>query len=54
LCTELTEERFHTAVIFNEGKGGKYYMRSNLAEAVRDFGAVACKKCRPERPVRQV
>jgi hypothetical protein len=54
LCTELTEERFHTAVIFNEGKGGKYYLRSNLAEAVRDFGAVACKKCRPERPVRQV
>jgi hypothetical protein len=52
LCEELTEERFQTAVIFNEGKRGRYYFRNNLAEAVKDLGAVACKKCRPERPVR--
>jgi len=52
LCIELTEERFQNAVIFNEGRGGKYYVRRSLAEAVKDFGAVACKKCRPERPVR--
>lgn len=52
LCVELTEERFQTAVIFNEGKEGRYYLRTTLAEAVKDFGAVACKKCKPERPVR--
>lgn len=52
LCEEVTEERFQNTVIFNEGKGGRYYLRANLAEAVRDFGAVACKKCKPERPVR--
>lgn len=52
LCEEVTEERFQTAMFFNEGRSGKYYLRDNLAEAVKDFGAVACKKCRPERPVR--
>jgi hypothetical protein len=51
LCEEVTEERFQTTMIFNEGKHGKYYLRGSLAEAVRDFGAVGCKKCRPERPV---
>jgi hypothetical protein len=51
LCEELTEERFQTTVILNEGKGGRYYFRNNLAEAVRDLGAVACKKCKPERPI---
>jgi hypothetical protein len=51
LCRELTEERFQDTVVFNEGKGGRYYLRNNLAEAVRDFEAVACRKCRPERPV---
>jgi len=50
LCDEITEERFQNLVIFNEGKGGRYYLRSNLAEAVKEFGAVACKKCKPERP----
>jgi len=54
LCDEVTDERFQTTMIFNEGKSGKYYLRRDLAEAVRDFGAVACKKCRPERPVRKV
>lgn len=52
LCEEVTEERFQTTVILNEGKSGRYYLRDNLAEAVKDFGAVACKKCRPERPIR--
>ncbi len=51
LCRELSEERFTDAVVFNEGKKGRYYLRSDLAEAVRDFQAVACMKCRPERPV---
>jgi hypothetical protein len=51
LCRELTEERFQEAAVFNEGKGGKYCLRNDLAEAVRDFGAVACLKCRPERPI---
>lgn len=50
LCRELTEERFQEAVVFNEGKKGRYYLRNDLAEAVRDFGAAACKKCKPERP----
>jgi hypothetical protein len=51
LCRELSEERFTEAVVFNEGKKGRYYLRKDLAEAVKDFGAVACMKCRPERPV---
>jgi hypothetical protein len=51
LCRELTEERFQDAVVFNEGKKGRYYLRNNLAESVKDFGAVACMKCKPERPV---
>ena len=52
LCDEITEERFQNLVIFNEGKAGGYYLRNSLAEAVKEFGAVACKKCKPERPVR--
>jgi hypothetical protein len=52
LCEEVTEERFQTTMIFNEGKHGKYYLRGSLAEAVRDFAAEGCKKCRPERPAR--
>ena len=51
LCRELSEERFTEAVVFNEGKKGRYYLRESLTEAVRDFGAVACMKCKPERPV---
>lgn len=51
LCEELTEERFQTTVIFNEGKGGRYYFRNNLAEAAKELEAVACKKCKPERPM---
>ncbi|HKT21176.1 MAG TPA: DUF6308 family protein [Nitrososphaerales archaeon] len=51
LCRELSEERFTEAVVFNEGKKGRYYLRGDLAEAVRDFQAVACMKCRPERPI---
>lgn len=51
LCRELTEERFTEAVVFNEGKKGRYYLRNDLAEAVKDFQAVACMKCKPERPV---
>ena len=50
LCDEVTEERFQNTVIFKEGRGGKYYLRKDLAEAVKEFGAVACKKCKPERP----
>lgn len=50
LCRELSEERFAEAAVFNEGKKGRYYLRKDLAEAVRDFGAVACMKCKPERP----
>jgi hypothetical protein len=50
LCDEITEERFQNLVIFNEGRGGRYYLRNSLAEAVKEFGAVACKKCKPERP----
>ena len=50
LCDEVTEERFQNTVIFREGKGGKYYLRKDLAEAVKEFGAAACKKCKPERP----
>ena len=50
LCRELSEERFTEAVVFNEGKKGRYYLRKDLAEAVRDFQAVACMKCKPERP----
>jgi hypothetical protein len=52
LCDEVTEERFQNTVVFNEGRSGRYYLRNDLAEAVREFGAVACKKCKPERPVR--
>lgn len=51
LCRELSEERFTEAVVFNGGKKGRYYLRMDLAEAVRDFQAVACMKCKPERPV---
>jgi len=51
LCDEVTEERFQTTMIFNDGKQGKYYLRDNLAQAAKEFGAVACKKCRPERPI---
>jgi len=51
LCRELSEERFLDAVVFNEGKKGRYYLRKDLAEAVKDFQAVACMKCKPERPV---
>lgn len=51
LCRELSEERFTEAVVFNEGKKGRYYLRKDLADAVKDLGAVACMKCRPERPV---
>jgi hypothetical protein len=50
LCDEITEERFQNLMIFNEGRGGRYYLRNNLAEAVKEFGAIACKKCKPERP----
>jgi hypothetical protein len=50
LCRELSEERFTEAVVFSERKKGRYYLRRDLAEAVKDFGAVACMKCRPERP----
>ena len=50
LCRELSEERFTEAVVFYEGKKGRYYLRKDLAEAVRDFQAVACMKCKPERP----
>jgi hypothetical protein len=53
LCLEVTEEGFQTTVILNEGRSGRYYLRENLAEAAKDFGAVACKKCRPERPVKR-
>ncbi|HKT22944.1 MAG TPA: DUF6308 family protein, partial [Nitrososphaerales archaeon] len=49
LCRELSEERFQEAVVFNEGKKGRYYLRNDLAEAARDFKAVACMKCKPER-----
>jgi len=52
LCDEVTEERFQTTMIFNAGMHGKYYLRDSLAEAVKEFGAVGCKKCKPERPVR--
>ena len=51
LCRELSEERFTEAVVFNESRKGRYYLRENLAEAARDFGAVACMKCKPERPI---
>lgn len=51
LCRELSEERFTEAVVFNGGKKGRYYLRRDLAEAVRDFQAVACMKCKPERPI---
>jgi len=51
LCDEVTEERFQTTMIFNEGKQGKYYLRDSLAQAAKEFGAVGCKKCKPERPV---
>jgi hypothetical protein len=51
LCDEVSEERFQNAVVFHEGKSGKYYLRNDLTEAVRDFGAVPCKKCKPERPI---
>ena len=37
LCRELSEERFLDAAVFNEGKKGRYYLRKDLAEAVRDF-----------------
>ena len=51
LCDEVTEERFQTTMIFNQGKQGKYYLRDSLAQAVKEFGAVGCKKCKPERPI---
>ena len=51
LCRELSEERFTEAVVFNDGKKGRYYQRRDLAEAVRDFHAAACMKCKPERPI---
>lgn len=51
LCRELSEERFTDAVVFNEGKKGRYYLRKDLAEAIRDFQAAPCMKCKPERPV---
>jgi hypothetical protein len=50
LCDEITEERFQNLVIFNESRAGRYYLRNDLTEAVKEFGAVACKKCKPERP----
>ena len=47
LCPLLTDDRFNENVIINEGRGGRYYWRSNFNEARREFGAVACKRCDP-------
>jgi hypothetical protein len=47
----LTEERFTEAVVFSDRRKGRYYLRNNLVEAAREFGAVACMKCKPERPL---
>jgi hypothetical protein len=47
LCPLVTDDRFNENVVINQGKGGRYYWRSSLAEARRDFAAVACKRCDP-------
>ena len=47
LCELVTEERFQNNIILNRTKNVKYYSRNDVVEARREFGAVACKRCRP-------
>jgi hypothetical protein len=47
LCPLLTDDRFNENVIIKEGRGGRYYWRSNFNEACKEFGAVGCKRCDP-------
>jgi hypothetical protein len=46
-CDLLSDDRFNQNVVMSESRGARYYWRSNLVEARKEFGAVACKKCRP-------
>ena len=46
LCNLLTDDRFNQNVNLDGGKSGRYYWRSSLVEARKEFGAVACKRCR--------
>lgn len=46
-CDLLTDDRFNENVIMRETPSARYYWRSSLVDARKEFGAVACKKCRP-------
>jgi hypothetical protein len=45
----VTEDRFNENVFIGKDKSGRYYWRSGLIEARKEFGAVPYKKCRPDR-----
>ena len=45
LCVLLTDDRFTSNVVLKEGGSGRYYWRSSLMEARKEFGAVSCKRC---------
>lgn len=47
LCDLLSDDRFNQNVSLGDSKGAKYYWRSDLIEARREFGAVGCRRCRP-------
>lgn len=49
LCSLVTEDRFNENVFIGKDKSGRYYWRSGLIEARKEFGAVPYKKCRPDR-----
>jgi len=46
-CDLLTDDRFNQNVVMSESRSARYYWRGSVVEARKEFGAVACKKCRP-------
>ena len=55
-CALLSDDRFNENVVMGESQSARYYWRSDLVEARKEFAAVACKKCKPgeeKRPAAQ-
>jgi len=47
LCDLISDDRFVGNTSLGEGRGMKYYWRSSLLEARKEFGAAGCKRCKP-------
>jgi hypothetical protein len=45
------DDRLNQNVSLGESRSARYYWRSSLTEARKEFGAVPCKRCRPSGSV---